>query len=383
MNIEHELAQLQVELTALRDENTLLRQQLTRAQQQIETLEQRLAEVDQPPPKPPRWSKPATPTHPASPRAKRAPSQNRARRRDTVSRVVVQRVERCPMCGCRLQPSQTVRRRQVVDLPPPQPVEVVEYQRHSGWCAKCEQWHTPPAPVAGQTLGRGRFGVRLASLIATLRSSLRLTIRQIQQYLASLHGLTISVGAIVDVLQRVRQACVPLVEELTAQARASPVLQADETGWRENGQNGYVWCFSTPGTGPEAVRVYTYRQSRAGAVVESVLRHAFAGVLVSDFYGAYNVYAGAHQRCWVHLLRDLHTLKEAYPADVRVQRWCRYVRKYYAKAQGVLRTQPDLPQEARERLYVTLVERLRRLGLRYAQLSGHPCRALAKRLLRH
>ncbi len=131
------------------------------------------------------------------------------------------------------------------------------------------------------------------------------------------------------------------------------------------------------------VRLYVYCQSRAGAVVERVLRHTFQGVLVSDFYGAYNVYAGTHQRCWVHLLRDLHTLKEAHPTHVRVQRWCRYVRKYDAKAQTLLRTQPDLPQAARERLYVTLVERMRRLGRRYAQQKGHPCQALAKRLLRH
>ena len=29
----------------------------------------------------------------------------------------------------------------------------------------------------------------------------------------------------------------------------------------------------------------------------------FEGVLVSGFYGAYNVHKGLHQRCWTHLLR--------------------------------------------------------------------------------
>ena len=38
----------------------------------------------------------------------------------------------------------------------------------------------------------------------------------------------------------------------------------------------------------------------------------FEGVLVSDFYGAYND-QGLHQRCWTHLLRDIHQLKEKYP----------------------------------------------------------------------
>ena len=41
---------------------------------------------------------------------------------------------------------------------------------------------------------------------------------------------------------------------LLAQARASPVAHMDETGWRENGQNGYVWGLATPG--PQPVRYY-------------------------------------------------------------------------------------------------------------------------------
>ena len=40
----------------------------------------------------------------------------------------------------------------------------------------------------------------------------------------------------------------------------------------------------------------------------------FHGHLVSDFYCGYNEYAGKHQRCWMHLLRDLHELKEAQAA---------------------------------------------------------------------
>ena len=45
--------------------------------------------------------------------------------------------------------------------------------------------------------------------------------------------------------------------------------------------------------------------SRASKVVTQTLGEEFAGVLVSDFYGAYNVYEGVKQRSWVHFLRDL------------------------------------------------------------------------------
>ena len=83
-------------------------------------------------------------------------------------------------------------------------------------------------------------------------------------------------------------------------------MYGDETGWREDGRNGYLWSFNTP-----KVRDFIYRSSRSGQVVEEVLGEEFEGVLVSDFYGAYNVYQGPHQRCWTHLLRDIHLLRDS------------------------------------------------------------------------
>ena len=38
----------------------------------------------------------------------------------------------------------------------------------------------------------------------------------------------------------------PVVNEVLERIRRSPVVHADETGWRENGVNGCVWTFSTP-----------------------------------------------------------------------------------------------------------------------------------------
>ena len=85
------------------------------------------------------------------------------------------------------------------------------------------------------------------------------------------------------------------------------MVHADETGWREDGHNGYVWTFSTP------TERYFLRRGRGKAVVDEVLGDQFAGVLVSDFYAAYHHYDGPKQRCWAHLLRDIHDLRALYP----------------------------------------------------------------------
>jgi transposase len=58
------------------------------------------------------------------------------------------------------------------------------------------------------------------------------------------------------------------------------------------------------------LRYFVYGKSRSASVVKEVLGEQFEGVVVLDFYGAYNAHLGLHQRGWVDLLRDIHDLKE-------------------------------------------------------------------------
>ena len=79
-----------------------------------------------------------------------------------------------------------------------------------------------------------------------LGTVMRLPIRQIQLYLLTLHGVTISIGEIVELLHRMKAQMQPQLDALKTEIRASPAVQADETGWREDGSNGYIWSVSTP-----------------------------------------------------------------------------------------------------------------------------------------
>src|SRR6185503_15997532 len=99
------------------------------------------------------------------------------------------------------------------------------------------------------------------------------------------------------------------------------------------------WAFSTPGE--EAVRYYDYDHSRGQAVVKRILGGQFDGHLVSDFYVGYNDYAGKHQRCWTHLLRDLHELKEQQRQQPEVVAWAQDVRALYDEAQQWLKAHPN------------------------------------------
>jgi transposase len=365
---------LEEEVVALRSEVAVLREALAQAQARIVELERRKTP-------PPSFVRANTATdRPPTLRRKRAPTHNAGRRREEPTQIVYHAEERCPDCGYRLRGQSVARSRQVIDLPEPAPVEVTEHRLLKRHCPACDRWWTPHVDFGGQVLGQGRLGVRLISVIAYLRQSARLPLRTIQHLLATLHGLRLSRGALGDLLQRVQQATRPAQEGLLEQARASPIVHMDETGWRENGQNGYVWGLVT--AGPQPVCYYAYDRSRAGAVAATLLAD-FRGHLVTDYYCAYNHLGCKHQRCWVHLLRDLHALKQTHAAEGEVVQWAQALRALYDDAQAAFEGPRVLTIRQRRLLARQLEAQAYRLALVYAGQKKHPCQALAKRLLRH
>src|SRR5487761_2095083 len=301
---------------ALQAENRALQQRVATLSEALATAVQRISELEAKKTPPPSFVKANTPAVTKRERKRRTAEANQARRREEPSVVVRQALPTCPDCGGRLGGGHVGRRRPGGGLPPPAAVVVTEYQLERGWCSACGTWREARLEVAGQTLGKGRLGVGIAALVAHLRLSLRLPIRRIQAYLADLHGLRMSVGEVVDLLRRVGERGIPTLTQIRDTARRRAVVHADETTWRESGQNGYAWLLATP----EGERYVEYHHSRAGGVANALLGEDFRGVLVSDFYGGYNdTPGGRHQRCWVHLLRDARTLRDAHADDLSFQ----------------------------------------------------------------
>src|SRR5207244_7336702 len=77
---------------------------------------------------------------------------------------------------------------------------------------------------------------------------------------------------------------------------------------------------------------YFVRGGRNTEVVDEVLGPDFAGVLVSDCYMADDHSDGPHQRCWAHLLRDIHDLTDKHPEDAALQTWATQVYGVYERA---------------------------------------------------
>ena len=263
---------------------------------------------------------------PARPRKPRAHGFVRRRMRPTAQ--VVHALAHCPDCGAPLAGGTVKRTREVIEVPRAAAV-VTEHVYLERRCPDCRRRCVPPPGLEGVVCGQSRLGTGLVSRIAVLREEARLPLAAIQQVLRALHGLELSRGALVGALGQVAKRAQPAVERIRAAIRASPVVHADETGWRENGKNGYAWTFSTP------TQRYFVRGKREKAVLEQALGDGFAGVLVSDFYAAYTTYDGRHQYCWAHLLRDVGDLVAQHPADAGVRGWADAVGALFARAQAV------------------------------------------------
>jgi len=342
------------EAAQLRKENQELQEALKETQELLRVALARIEELEKQKTPPPAFvkadvKKPATEEN--KPRKKREARYNRARKRSVPTHIVEHRIVACPDCHLRLGGISLARCREVIDVPPPPVVEVTEHRIYKGWCSSCQKWHEAPVDFHEQVIGQGRIGVRLASMIAYLRTVMRLPLRQLREVLRTLHGFEVSVGELVELLHRIKEYAQPVLDGLKAEIRASPAVQADETGWREDGSNGYIWSVSTP-----TIRYYEYHHSRGGEVVKHLIGQDYQGVLGSDFYAGYNIHQGLHQRCWVHFLRDIHDLKKLHPQDEVLFTWAKEVKAVYEQAVVWAGQEPDLTLSPRQQERVRVAQ---------------------------
>lgn len=331
--------ELVVLIHTLQEENKHLKDEITELKKRIAQLEKKL------PPSLPFHPKPSITLKNRKKRKKRV--QGYARRRDYPTHVVKHAYSSCPDCKGTLYQGWLQKKRQVIDIPL-SCATITEHQVFENWCDKCKKKVAPPLDLSSEVLGNHRVSLKLMSYIATLREKERKPIQVIQEHLKHFYNLNLSIGEITEICHTVATKGLPLYENIEETIQEASVVHADETGWREEGVNGYIWNFNTPET-----RYLTYRKTRAKTVVQEVVGTEFEGVLVSDFYASYNTHLGFHQRCWVHLVRDIKKLTDEYPNNKSLKQWSNNVLKLYKKAKNYSgpdpQSHPDVQSQRRQR----------------------------------
>jgi transposase len=205
----------------------------------------------------------------------------------------------CRHCAHALHPRDErgePRRHQVTELPPIE-AHVTEYRCHRRVCPACGELTLAPLPdeVVGQ------FGPQLTALIAYLTVVCRMPRLVVQRFLEGALQIPISLGSTQAAWEEASAAVAAPYAELEAALPREPVVNADETGHRTNGDKRWLWAFVA-----HTFVVYRIAGSRGADVLTAVLGKTFAGVLGSDRLASYFKYVvGQRQLCWAHLTRNL------------------------------------------------------------------------------
>ena len=230
-----------------------------------------------------------------------------------------------------------------------------------------------------EELPNSYIGPRAKALAVFLKYHIKVSDRDIQKLFQSLVGLTIVPSSIPGFRNQLTRYCTSLYEELLKRMKKSRYLNIDETGWKNNGENRWLWKFTD-----HNVSMNQILKGRGQKDLEGVLGKKFGGILISDFLSAYNkIETKAKQRCLVHLLRELKKIRERIPEDRQAVQFAHRLQTIIQEAvecasryQSKEMTRPEL-QKGKKRIQQSLDD------LKLANPTHKVLRRLVQRLERH
>ena len=282
-------------------------------------------------------------------------------------------LNRCPDCQTPVKDSVKQYKRYTEDIPPIEKPEVTEHTVHGYWCPKCQ--NVVFAPVT-EALPNAMIGLRLVVFTAWLHYLVGVSVPNIIRILSVVCRFNISAGGLTQAWKKLAILLEPFYRDIEQRVSTSAVLNADETGWRLNGVTHWLWCFTT-----RNLCYYLITKSRASPVVKDILGTLFKGVLICDFWGAYNkISALAKQRCFYHLFTELKKVDKRNTSS----EWKYFRKKLSRLLKDAIRLslkkgqiKPKDFERLKSRLYLRLEQFL---NTEYKSADG---KRLIKRLKRH
>lgn len=192
---------------------------------------------------------------------------------------------------------------------------IIKYESTRYICSHCRRTFHSPAYLA---LDGSHFGHTLRAWCIYNNIALRQSHGQIADGLDLIFGYTFYNTLPSDFKKDAAIYYRPTFNSLMDRILNGKLIHVDETKVSLRGGIGYIWAF----TNLEEV-IYIFRPSREGDWLKDFLR-SFCGVLVSDFYTAYDSVDCVHQRCLIHFMRDINDdlLQHPFDADLKkVGQW--------------------------------------------------------------
>jgi predicted RecB family nuclease len=187
---------------------------------------------------------------------------------------------------------------------------VVKYVFARYICTGCRATFCDTDP----TWSRVKYGPNLMILTVYLNIYIGITQSRIAVLIKDVLGLNLTRNVINRFKARAAELYQPTYDNILAAIVGGTVVHVDETKVNLISKVGYIWTF----TNTEYVS-YIYSPSREAGLIQSILKD-FEGVLVSDFYAAYDSMSCPQQKCLIHLIRDMNDdlIKEPFNKEIKL-----------------------------------------------------------------
>jgi len=229
-------------------------------------------------------------------------------------------MEECPDCGEELSGIQDVRGRVVTDIDIK--IKNTQYVIHRRYCKNCGKIVEPEVTNA---LPHARFGLKFMLLVMIMKIGLRMPSQNIVDFF-KIFSLEISDGEIYGILNQLKSAFGDYYDELVIKIREAKHKHIDETSWRIDGQNFWMWDFIN-----KEVALYIIEKSRGSKVPIEILGNQEGKFCTTDRFSAYNVLVTEtgilQQVCWTHLLRNSKDLAEFRSEAKYIHKRMKYIYK--------------------------------------------------------
>lgn len=259
-----------------------------------------------------------------------------------------------------------------VEIPRIEP-DVTRVSLHGGTCPCCTR-RFKAQPLAGLEPG-SPFGTNIRAFVIYLRAVQGIPLGRLRDVLADLFGLSISEGALVNILSASAEPFKAAVSLIKARLLASTAIASDETGVRVGRANWWLWVFHH---GDSAV--FVTHAHRSKAVVEAFLGQHRPDFWTSDRFGAQAGWAvKEHQVCLAHLIRDVRYAIEAGDAVLGPS-----LKGLLKRACAIGRRRADLADKTLKAYEADLERRLDRImTLDPTHLTGIKLKRMIRKIRRH
>ncbi|MHA3771615.1 IS66 family transposase [Verrucomicrobiota bacterium sgz303538] len=219
----------------------------------------------------------------------------------------------CPLHGANIYYRKKPAERQVIDIAFSSSGCRRIIIRYVGKIARCTVCNCDFVPPAFKRLEKRLYGAGIEAWIAYHRIVLRLSYRLIATAILNLFHENINSQLANTIVDKVADDHLRTEARLLKRLLESPFLHVDETRLNISGVQQYVWVITN---GSHVI--LRLSESRESIAIEGILGD-YAGVVISDFYGAYDTLPCRQQKCLVHLLRDLNEDLYSHPFDHEYQ----------------------------------------------------------------